>query len=238
MYMICDHCLLQKFKPILHFHNKQKICPISWENYILYSKKVGENRISYTGPVLNIRNENLQKIPYYGKVMNINEYITELIYIFVYPINPGYKIGCKKEIGYHTGDIEHIIIRINRITKQIIKVYFSSHSKEHQIKEAKDLHIENDTLCVFVSLNSHANYPKESTYFRIFGLANDRTNAKGLLWYPNQVILLDNIKQKQYKSIGIYKNKKYCVQSLNNKTFSFKKYYHINKCKRFFLPFF
>lgn len=232
----CNTCYLQQFKPRLYFHRKETIQPITWDNYIKNSKFITEDRISFDKKPELINSENINQIPFYGKVVH-NNFFTDLIYIFIYPINPGYKI-CGQKVGYHTADIEHIIIRINNITERIVKVFFSSHSKEHQIWDAKDLLLDkNGCVKVFVSLKSHANYRKPKTYIRILGLANDITEDKGIQWHAYKVIDIETIKPKQYfKSIGMKSNNQYCVNGLFNRNFTFNNFHKINSFKRFFYP--
>lgn len=43
---------------------------------------------------------------------------------------------------------------------------------------------------VFVALGGHGNYPKEGTYVRIHGTANDWTN-KGMRWLPTLELVFD-----------------------------------------------
>ena len=232
----CDTCYLQEYKPKLYFHPKETIQPISWEEYIQKSTYIEKDRITFDCTAEMINQTKINNVPFYGKVEHKN-YFTDITYIFIYPINPGYNICCQN-IGYHTADIEHIIVRINNITNTIVKVYFSSHSKEHQIFEKKDLLFDEENhIKVFVSLCSHANYNKTKKYYRIMGLANDITKDNGVQWYAKKVIDINKMKDKQkFKSIGIKKNRKFCVTGLFNRKFSFDRYYYITNFKRFFLP--
>lgn len=225
--MKSEQYYLDKYKPILYLHHKESISPISWEDYIKNSEIINDNRINFTGNSHIPEQEHINKIPYYGLVKNnIDDYFIDLVYVFIYPINKGYKIGFWDEIGYHTGDIEHIIIRINKYTEKLIKVFFSAHSKEHTIHYLENLSICHhcNTLKVYVSLHSHANYYKPKNYFRILGFANDKTSDKGIYWYADQVININNIQKKNnYKTIGLTKNNKYSVTGLFRRKFSFQK---------------
>jgi hypothetical protein len=231
----CDNCYLRDFKPSLHFHPSQKVSPISWENYLKSSYEIDDHCISYNGSVPRLNSSVVQNIPFYGKVMHA-EYYVDLVYIFLYPINPGYNICCIKNNGYHTGDIEHIIIRVNKLTKSIIKVFFSSHSKEHLVKEKRNVHIKDKKLQVFVSLKSHACYPKAKTYYRVFGFANDKTSSQGIVWSPKKVVNIDKLKGKQFHFIGTTKENKPCVQGIHHKLYSFKNYQNVGAWGRFIIP--
>lgn len=236
MNLKCNRCYLQDFKPKLFFHPKETIQPITWEKYIKKSKYLKKDRITFNSDYEKIDQKSINDIPFYGSVTH-NEYFTDLVYIFIYPINPGYYI-CGKNVGFHTADIEHIIIRINNLTNIITKVYFSCHSKEHQIYKPQDLYFdENNHLKVFVSLHSHANYNKCKTFYRIMGFANDKTKENGVVWYPKKVIDISTMKKTHLKTIGTNNKNKFCVAGLFNRKFTFDKYYKITKLKRFFLPF-
>ena len=115
---------------------------------------IENDRINFIGKSIVPDKKNIMIYLFYGKVnFNDNDYFIDLVYIFLYPINKGYKIAFWNDIGYHTGDIEHIIIRINKYTEKIIKVFFSAHSKEHTIHYLKDLSLCNycKTLKVYVA---------------------------------------------------------------------------------------
>lgn len=222
--MKSEQYYLDKYKPILYLHYKESISPISWEDYLKNSISIENDRINFIGKSIVPDKKNINDIPFYGKVnFNDNDYFIDLVYIFLYPINKGYKIAFWNDIGYHTGDIEHIIIRINKYTEKIIKVFFSAHSKEHTIHYLKDLSLCNhcNTLKVYVALNSHANYVKPKTYFRIFGFANDKTSNKGIYWHPTQVINIDTMNKTNYKSIGLTKSNKFSVRGLFRRNFKF-----------------
>lgn len=217
---------LDKYKPILCLHHKETISPISWENYLDNSSLIDEERINFVGQVQKPNQIEINKIPYYGQVKYTDdEYFIDIIYIFLYPVNKGYKIGFCENVGYHTGDIEHIIIRINKFTEKIIKVFFSAHSKEHTTHYLENLSLCNhcNTLKVYVSLHSHANYFKPKTYFRILGFANDKTSEKGIYWYPQYVINIKNMEKANYKTIGLTKDNKFTVSGLFRRNFYFKK---------------
>lgn len=216
---------LDKYKPILYLHHKESISPISWEEYIQNSTILEKDRINYIGKVKKPNKNDINNIPYYGLVKsNTDDFFIDLVYVFLYPINKGYKIGFFEKIGYHTGDIEHIIIRINKYTEKIIKVFFSAHSKEHTTYYLENLDMCNycNTLKVYVSLDSHANYFKPKIYFRILGFANDKTSKKGIYWYPNKVINMNKMKKTNYKSIGLTNNNKFSVSGLFKRNFYFK----------------
>lgn len=114
-------------------------------------------------------------------------------YLYFYGFNGPFDIGpiqgaSEKVLtdlrDLHESDLEHITIELDKNTKQLTRIYYGSHgSNEGFWLDAKSPLIEWDGThpIVYVAKNSHALYPKQGTYVRIFGMANDVT-TRGQLW--------------------------------------------------------
>lgn len=113
-------------------------------------------------------------------------------YLFFYGFNGPYDIavmegreGMMKTLrDLHEADLEHFSVELDKNTKKITRLYYSSHgSNEGFWLDANSPDIEWDGThpVVYVARNSHALYPKAGTYVRIFGMANDIT-TRGQLW--------------------------------------------------------
>lgn len=117
--------------------------------------------------------------------------------MFFYPYNKGYKIfGCCSA-GKHQADLEYVIVRVNKISNLIDKIFYSAHGDEDQIYNYNDIDfvVERIIPIIYVSKNSHANYNKPGIYYRIFGLANDiTTNQDMIVWKSNEILDLDKNK--------------------------------------------
>ena len=187
--------------------------------------------------------DEINNIPLYGKVNIINKNYVDIIYMLFFPINTGYNICCNN-IGYHSADLECIILRVNINNELIENIYLSAHGdiecQNYNYKELKYCkNKERITPIIYCALGSHALYPKKNIYFRIGGFANDKTN-KGLYWYTNNVVNLDKRPDiLSFKgNLGIDNNKEPSVGDFNreylNQEKNFKKK-NISKFKRFFL---
>lgn len=172
--------IVQKLCPILVFHPKERVLPCSIETM------VGP----YTGPggVLTsqtpVEIEKLSQIPMYYVV---NETERSITYIICYEKDLGTSQTC---LGGHDWDVEFVRIFYDSIELDILSAYYSAHSSDQGTWVCKDdmcLQPETGRPYVYVSLNSHANYPKRGTYCRIFFFANDVTVDRhniGVRWDP------------------------------------------------------
>lgn len=193
--------LLTTYKPYFFFHQYEDYFPISVEEYIGTSKMYWKdavvlNRISI--PDLerfeedtslissNVHGEYSDYVPVYGKIDYYPSFI-ELKYIILFPYSG--PIGCCAcfGAGQHHGDIEHVTIRLDIVTREITEVYFSAHSGGQWIN-VKDLEYKSDKqIVVYIARNSHAMYSTPGIKPRLFLCGNDYAET-GLKWNPRQVI--------------------------------------------------
>jgi hypothetical protein len=94
-------------------------------------------------------------------------------------------------LGFHNVDREHVVILRDEETNTYAWVFFSAHNMEGKWRTAKSCAWSNMSsgahLHVYVALGSHANYPTPTTWWRIFGLANDRCSKRGDILVPRIV---------------------------------------------------
>ena len=141
-------------------------------------------------------------VPLYGIVKYYRNY-TDIIYIFNYYYNNSYKLFNMYIGGEHQADLEHIRVRIKNNEYEnnkyeVLRIYYSAHGTD-QGRWEKPENIEwykgipNGQPIIYVAKGSHANYPKPGTWYRIFGLANDKTKKKGaIIWKPDTVTNLND----------------------------------------------
>lgn len=132
------------------------------------------------------------QVAVYSHVQRGEKY-TDILYILLYNWNgpaglPGVEYTGSNRIGAfeHDFDLEYIRVRVlneDGIWK-LQKVYFSAHDNCGDSCLPAQLHRHVSSFKVFVSVNSHACYPREQTWIRAAGLANDYTNSKGICWHP------------------------------------------------------
>jgi len=257
---------LNKFKPSIYLHTEETIEPMSFDDYIKNSellingiKTINKGKIKLPLPenlnkqnfkCLNFLGEsklpdqnNINNIPLYGKVNEIDDKYIDIIYMLFFPINTGYNICCNN-FGFHSADLECIILRINKRFELINNIYLSAHGDlECQNFNYKNIYYTNNNTLrisplIFCALGSHALYPKSKTYIRILGFANDKTN-KGILWSPKNIINIDSRNDilSYIGNLGLDKNKEPSVSDFNRdylKKNNFDKK-NINCLKRIFL---
>lgn len=113
-------------------------------------------------------------------------------YIYIYGFNGPYDIGPisgdKFDIqNAHEGDIEHITLELNKDTKNIERIFYGSHgSHEGFWLNKNQAPFEGEHPIAYVALGGHGNYPREGTYVRIYGIANDIT-GKHQRWVPKLI---------------------------------------------------
>jgi hypothetical protein len=96
-------------------------------------------------------------------------YLTEdsITYILVFPKDNGVAL-CGKQVGGHDFDIEFV-----RILLKEDRSYLSAHSSD------QGTWIKEKAKSAYVSLGTHAIYPKPKRVWRIFGFGNDLPSDKG-----------------------------------------------------------
>jgi hypothetical protein len=211
--------------PIVYLHSEEDFLPSSvnyiYDNSDLCSedktiRKAGDFTIDtasqlsqgYPKPFLKIPPSawegqlDLSQVPMYHYTRKEGEDKTAHIYIFIYPYNGPYNIlGFKA--GEHQGDVEHVTVIFNDVTKKIEKVYFSAHgSKDGLWVENSDLEFDDGRLVIYSAKHSHACYPKSGMYPRIGCLANDYTE-KGMKWHGTVIdIDGDTVWNSNYIALG------------------------------------
>jgi len=143
-------------------------------------------------PDFKLINNLEDSIVYYNEenyIYNDIEY-KSVSYLINYIYNSA--IGCggcfcpqKKSLGFHNIDRERVKVLFDKETNEPKFVYFSAHSIEDKWYPYEECEkTKNNELIIYVALGSHANYPYSGTWFRVFGLANDRCNKNGKMVIP------------------------------------------------------
>lgn len=108
---------------------------------------------------------------------------TSVIYEIYYAANGAIGLNSadiyNASLGYHTNDIERIIILHDPTTEEPIHVFFSAHAQEGLWYKYSDCEIADNKLIVYASLNSHSTHPKPKTNIRVLGFANDYSSKGG-----------------------------------------------------------
>ena len=123
--------------------------------------------------------------PYFG-----NQYYSITYYLFY---KDNFAIGLNGlfpnniNLGYHSQDIEHIRIIYNINTYNPEFVFFSAHAQEGIWIPYNQCKFNHNFLVAYISKNSHALRPKNKSYIRLFGFANDYTSDNGNYIYPSLI---------------------------------------------------
>jgi len=214
--------LVNKFKPIAYLDTGEKFLPstfeyicenstlnagdkilvpegkLSAENLIEESKKFPETtHISIPEKIWGGANRfNLFKVPFYYTTYEKDNYLI-IQYCFLYPYNGPFMV-CGKPYGAHTGDLEHVDIYVNKITKKIVKMYYGAH------RSYDGMHVDSDDIIfvgsrpvVFMAKHSHACYWYQGTTYRVFCCANDHTD-NDIRWDPDHLVCLDDKSWNQF----------------------------------------
>jgi hypothetical protein len=120
---------------------------------------------------------------------------------FVYRQNPGYK-WFTFTLGYHQYDTECLLFLVHKATLGLEWIFFSTHSKAegHWRKPGQCHYDHSGRLLAYVSPTSHAMYPDPGTHYRLYGLANDRTEENGILWYVPAIVMVPMNEPKDRRS--------------------------------------
>lgn len=213
--------LFNKFKPVVMLHPQEIYYPCTIEYYLANSsvwkddEQIAPMGSATTDTLANYdettslkpialayrgsTKENLNFIPFYVALSKLSSDCWELKYIFLYVYNG--EIGCWS-CSTHLADMEHITIRINPHTEEIISVYFSAHGNDQGYWASPDEleFYSPNGIIVFSALDSHASYRKAKCYPRIFFCANDHTSNKGQLWDPQELVeITEDTRWNQYK---------------------------------------
>jgi len=112
-------------------------------------------------------------------------------YLYLYGFNGPFSIGILHGDDFpvqdaHEADLEHVTLMIDKGTRELKKIYYSSHDRYEGMwlnADNPDIAYEGTHPVVFAARSSHGNYPREGTYIRIYGLGNDITGSK-TRWTP------------------------------------------------------
>lgn len=125
------------------------------------------------------------KNPIHVEIIDTEENILLLyttLYLFNGELTCGFMIPC----GFHNGDIEHIIVSLNKRTFEPNKIFYSSHHDGFWFPWKLINKVDITHPVVYVAHKSHANYPKKGLFMRYYGLINDKTD--GLVEFiPNEI---------------------------------------------------
>lgn len=208
--------VLKKFLPRVWLHSEEKYFPCTPEWYIQRSSMyIEEQQVVAKGQLTadtlpdisnRIGNQQLQyletdvadqvgetdkvpsDIPFLVRWKEDDSYYLPSI-VFIYAYNGPYTV-LGKEYGAHNFDSENVTLQINKSTLELEWMYFSAHAEpEGTWVKGSDLEYYNGRPVVFSAKYSHASYWKAKTWWRICGLANDRTDY-GQLWDPQNYVLL------------------------------------------------
>lgn len=176
------------------WHGQEKN-PLEYDKDIFY----GSNPASYPDGAVPIN-----VVTSYGFNPKTNEIDKNYFYIqwlFLYGYNQPYTIKIAGKVVYqgdvlnvqnaHEGDYEHITMKVNAQTGELVAIYYAAHGRNEGMwmyppgttgNSLKEFSVDNNGHpIVFSAHGGHGSYPKEGVYTRIYGLANDRTK-KGPLW--------------------------------------------------------
>jgi hypothetical protein len=95
-------------------------------------------------------------------------------------------------LGYHPQDIEFVAIYEKEGYETM--VYFSAHKNEGTFYPLSQCEMRDGKLCVYVALNSHANYVSPGKKIRICGLANDECSDQG-----TKMVVINLAKNKDHR---------------------------------------
>lgn len=196
-----SNLLAERFRPIFIFDKQEQYFPCS-VNYLINNSQLynGEELVTDFGKTSvedlsdnkgdrlifakESYNGDLQNAPVYYNIRVCEQFI-DIVYILFFAYNGPLNVLGLFEVGEHTGDIEHVIVRLNKSNLSLNSVYFSAHNDEGEWVDksnVKTIQLRNDENVfehpmVYVARNSHAMYASEGTHYRIFGIVNDHCST-------------------------------------------------------------
>jgi hypothetical protein len=117
----------------------------------------------------------------------------EVTYITLYAHNGAYTVANVIKTGAHDGDIEHVTVRVDPASGDLLGVWYNAHRpRDGEWAPAADAPRGSGgrRLVAFVALNGHGYYPTVRTIHRHFWLGNDCTSRAGPVWRPRRAVLL------------------------------------------------
>jgi hypothetical protein len=117
-----------------------------------------------------------------------------LFYAYQNPYSIGWDMSPLYIGGNHQADVEMVKIRL--VDEKIEGIYYYEHGNGRYYRGEDIEYIDGHPL-VYVSLISHASYPKPGIYRRLLGFANDKCSGlgEGHLWKPERVIDIGELEE-------------------------------------------
>ena len=119
----------------------------------------------------------------------------EITYITLFAYNGPYTVIPRfVTAGAHDGDIEHVTVRVDPRTGELIAVWYNAHRSRDgewvpHTRVPKE-RAPGGRIISYVALHGHGHYPRTGTVLRHFFLGNDKCSADGTVWRPRRVVLL------------------------------------------------
>lgn len=109
-------------------------------------------------------------------------------YLLFFGFNGPYMVreSDRELFNAHEADLEHFTIELDKTTREPKRFYFSAHGRREGVwldAHHADVSYEGTHPFVYIARSGHGTYPKAGVYIRIYGCANDHTDA-GTRWEP------------------------------------------------------
>lgn len=207
--------LLIKYSPILYFKKDEKYFPIDVEFYLKNGKLIDNNQeISLNPTIKDLYNYSQSKYPNLIGLTNIfislpDQYLVglkdlsapvycfyketentiDLYYCILYAYNEGKNILKLVRSGDHEGDLEVLIVELDKTSLNINRLYLGAHGTEDgRWVKKNEIEFEDNHPILYVAKGGHGMYGKAGFAFRYGGLANDFF-SKDIKWKPIPLIL-------------------------------------------------
>jgi hypothetical protein len=118
-------------------------------------------------------------------ITKLTENTLDIYYFTLYPFNEGKAILDLQRTGDHQGDLEVVIVELDKMSMQPLRVFYGSHATEDgKWKNFDKIELFNGTHpVVYIARGGHGHYDQPGVAFRYFGFANDFLD-KGYFWDP------------------------------------------------------
>jgi hypothetical protein len=198
--------LITKHKPILYFHPNESFFPSSPDYYLQHCSIVdSDNTVLISKPsqtelydlfrknrdarmVLNSDSDERVKLgdstmqsSIYAYVQNFESDKIHITYVFFYPYNGWYDVLGLAKVGYHNADIEQFTVELDRETESPLRYFYASHG-HGSWHDADTVSFEGSHPVAYAAIHGHGLYSKPGVYFRIYGLASDKTSKSDFRW--------------------------------------------------------
>eukprot|EP00903_Cladosiphon_okamuranus_P005750 g5704.t2 len=118
--------------------------------------------------------------------------VYELKYAFLYGYNGTTFAIPGTSVGVHTGDLEHVTIRVDARRRIILEAFFAAHSTGRSLggSGAPRAYLRvGERLVIYPARNGHASYHQPKRWRRFAGLGDDVCGGDGVVWRPSPVQL-------------------------------------------------